>query len=503
MELRGALALLLGVLPQVAAEERGRYALKIQGRDAGSEEFRIETLEGGKVVLFAKSRFEVPLSGGQKRSYATDTVLTLDAARSPHLYAGYRKAGREEEQVKIEWADGVATSGKKQVRTSALHLFDTTVTAHLLPLARRVEKGKRVRLKLFNPNALADVEGSVEDKGEALLRGKDAAVKVREVLVSVGYLAYTVHLDPAGRLLRVWCPGAGSLAELEGFEGWTPEPVAPEGVEETEVGVTSGTLTLKGTLTRPRGSARVPVALLLSATGPQDRNGNAAGVDEFARPGADVFLYREIARALAASGGAVLRLDDRPAGRIRLADLKADAEAALAFLKSRADLGPATLVGHDEGALIAMAIAARDDAAVAGLLLLAPPAEPFDRLLAARTERQLREQGVKDEALEDLGSALRKLFERIRTSTEEDLEIDERRTYVAWIRDRLAWNPAELSARVRVPIRIFRGSKDRESANLEAYPKAEVRTFEGLDHRFVGSDGRVSEDFLKALAGGR
>jgi hypothetical protein len=501
MEMRGALALLLGVLPQAAAEERGRYALKIQGREAGSEEFRLETLEGGKVVLFAKSRFEVPLNGGQKRAYATDTVLTLDAAHAPHLYAGYRKAGREEEQVKIEWAAGIATSGKKQVKTSATHLFDTTVTAHLLPVARRVEKGKRVRLKLFNPNALADVEGAVEDKGEAVLRGKEASLRVREVLVSVGYLAYTVHLDPAGRLLRAWCPGAGSLAELEGFEGWVPEPVAPEGVEETEVAVVSGTLTLSGTLTRPRGSVKVPAALILSATGPQDRHGNAAGADEFARPGADVFLYREIARALAASGSAVLRLDDRPAGHVRLADLKADAAAALVFLKARADVGAITLVGHDEGALTAMAIAARDD--VAGLLLLAPPAEPFDRLLSARTERQLREQGVKDEALEDLAAAMRKLFERIRTSTDDFLEIDERRTYVAWIRDRLASSPADLAAKVRVPIRIFRGSKDRESANLEAYPKAEVRTFEGLDHRFVGPDGRVSEDFLKVLAGVR
>ena len=102
MATRGITVLLLLFLLHASAslpacaqskEEGGKYKLSTSGKDSGVEEYRLEEFEDGKVVLFAKAKFEIDLSGA-KRAYLTDTVLTMDKAYAPALYAGFRKAGR-------------------------------------------------------------------------------------------------------------------------------------------------------------------------------------------------------------------------------------------------------------------------------------------------------------------------------------------------------------------------------------------------------------------------
>src|SRR5205814_8411013 len=115
MSMRGILFLVL-LLCQESRNESGKYRLSVAGKEAGVEEFRLEEFDDGKVVLFAKAKFELELSGA-KRTYLTDTVLTMDKSYAPLLYAGYRRAGRDEDRVKIEWDKGVATTPRKQVRT--------------------------------------------------------------------------------------------------------------------------------------------------------------------------------------------------------------------------------------------------------------------------------------------------------------------------------------------------------------------------------------------------
>src|SRR5215831_15152655 len=114
MSLRGTLVGLLILLSQDSKLESGKYKLSVGGREAGVEEYRLEEFEDGKVVLFTKAKFELELSGA-KRAYLTDTVLTMDKSYAPQLYAGYRKAGRDEDKVKIEWDKGLAITPKKQI----------------------------------------------------------------------------------------------------------------------------------------------------------------------------------------------------------------------------------------------------------------------------------------------------------------------------------------------------------------------------------------------------
>jgi pimeloyl-ACP methyl ester carboxylesterase len=513
MSMRG-IVVLLALFLQEGKQESGKYKLSASGRDAGVEEYRLEEFEDGKIVLFAKAKFELELSGA-KRSYVTDTVLTMDKAFAPLLYAGFRKAGREEDKVKIEWEKGVAITPKKQIKTSAAYLLDTTTVSHLIPILRSAGPGKN-KIKLFNPTALSDFEGSVEDRGEVLLRGKEASIRVREIQVSLGYVTYTVHIDDKKRLIRAWSAVSNSLAELEGFEGFVPESLAPEGIEETDVTFMSGTVRLSGTIAKPRGAKSCPAVLLVSDTGPQDRQGNLVrgkgGSEEFAWPGADAGLHRAIAQSLAGAGVLSLRYDDRGCGasegdfgKARFTDFVADAAAAVAFLRGRDDAGPIGLIGHGEGALAACLVAAKDGA-IKSVVLLAPPPATLDQIALVRAERTLREQGTKEDVLKEMLAQQRKLFERIRTSTDDYQEIDERRTFVGWMRERFTLDPRAALSKVPAAALICVGGKDREvtPAQAEALRQArsgvDLRTFEGLDHAFAGPDGRVDGGFLKVLA---
>lgn len=510
---RGIVFLLL-LSPQEARRETGKYTLSVAGRETGTEEYRLEEFDDGKVVLFAKAKFELDLAG-TKRQYLTDTVLTMDRSYAPALYAGFRKAGREQDQVKIEWDKGVATTPKKQIKTSASFLLDTTVISHLIPILRGADPAKK-KVRLFNPTALSDFEGSVEDRGEALLRGKESTLKVREYQVNLGYVSYTAHVDEKKRLVRAWSAVNNSLAELEGCEGFVPEGVAPDGIEETDVTFQNGPVRLSGTLTRPRGAKISPAVLLISDTGPRDRQGNLVkgrgGAEEFAWPGADAGLHRSIAQSLSGAGLMVLRYDDRGCGqsegdfgKARFSDLVADAAAGVAHLRSRPDAGPVGIIGHGEGALAACVLAAKDGA-VKAVVLLAPPPAPLDELLLLRAERTLREQGTRDDAMREMLAQQRKLFDAIRSSHEDVMEIDERKTFVGWMRERFVLDPRIALAKVRAPALLCAGGKDRElsPAQIESLRLArtgmEARTFEGLDHAFAGPDGRVDPGFLQFLA---
>src|SRR6185503_14064564 len=433
MSSRG-IAVLLLLFAQESRQETGKYKLSVAGKEAGVEEYRLEEFEDGKIVLFSKAKFELDLAGA-RRAYVTDTVLTMDKTYAPALYAGYRKAGRDEDKVKIEWSKGMAITPKKQIRTTAAFLLDTTVISHLIPILRTAAPGKKA-LRLFNPTALSDFEGSVEDRGDVVLRGKEATIRVREYQVNLGYVTYTAHVDDKKRVVRAWSAVNNSLAELDGFEGMVPEGLAPEGIEESDVTFASGEVRLSGTVTKPRGAKGCPSVVLLSDTGPQDRQGNLVkgkgGSEEFAWPGADASLQRAIAQALAGAGFLVLRMDDRGCGAsegdfgtARIADFVADGAAAVAYVRSRDDAGPVGLVGHGEGALTACLIAAKDGA-VRAVVLLAPPAATLDLIALGRAERMLRDQGTPDDALKQMLAQQRRLFDKIKKSPDDYQEIDER-----------------------------------------------------------------------------
>lgn len=126
------------------------------------------------------------------------------------------------------------------------------------------------------------------------------------------------------------------------------EPVGDP--SETAITIEAGAVTLSGTLRLAPGEAPGPGVVILSGSGPQDRDGTFG----------ELRLYAALAQALAAQGVSSLRLDDRGVGASTgpapqaPSDLAADAGAALAALAAEPRVACAGFAGHSEGALIAL-----------------------------------------------------------------------------------------------------------------------------------------------------
>jgi len=116
-------------------------------------------------------------------------------------------------------------------------------------------------------------------------------------------------------------------------------------------------LRLGATLTMPQGNGPFPAVVLVSDSGPQDRD---AEQEEYR-------MFGQLADYLTRHGIAVLRYDDRGMGKstgvyssATTADLVTDAQAAMGYLRAhyRVDKKQVGIIGHGEGANIAL-LAAR------------------------------------------------------------------------------------------------------------------------------------------------
>lgn len=227
-------------------------------------------------------------------------------------------------------------------------------------------------------------------------------------------------------------------------------------------------LRLGGTLRFPEGDGPFPGVVVIPGFGPTDRDGVALPAGMADR------LYQDLADRLAEAGVASLRYDKRGTGESRLdADqalefdhMVADAAAALVFLTERPEIDARAvgLVGHDEGGLSALQVAATDAAPASALVLISTPGRPLAAVLAddllastedpadaAENARQLH--AVVDELLatgelpepDDLPTALRPVFPP-----------DQER----YLRAIFAVDPTEDAADVDVPALIVRGGRD-------------------------------------------
>ena len=227
----------------------------------------------------------------------------------------------------------------------------------------------------------------------------DMSIAVSVALAEVEGTTYLVLLQATPEemaVLRdaVFLPAVDALAVIAPTP--TPDP-ATLGYQVEEVRFPGGAegVELAGTLTLPDGDGPHPAVVLLSGSGPQDR-------DESTRPAALIEPFALIADALTRAGIGVLRYDDRGVGgstgdygTATVADLTGDGRAALDYLMTRADVDPARLgvLGHSEGGLYAATLGA-EDPRVAFIVVLAPPAVEGSRLLAEQNEAIARASGV-------------------------------------------------------------------------------------------------------------
>jgi alpha-beta hydrolase superfamily lysophospholipase len=324
------------------------------------------------------------------------------------------------------------------------------------------------------------------------LAGGDSA------LVTIAGVTLRSRTDATGHFLGASVPaqdlvierlaGNSRVAEWTGaapVASYAAPPGAPYTAEDVVIAAKAGHLA--GTLTVPRHArgTRVPAVLLVSGSGPQDRDEGTPSLERW-RP------FREIADTLSRRGIAVLRLDDRGVGGsaaaaagVTMLDEAADVREALGWLRARPEIDGARvgLVGHSSGAAVAPMVAASDNR-LRALVLIAPPASTG----RAISEFQIRSIFSEDTTLAParrdslLGVALR--------------QADSAFAGAGWLHQFGAYDPLPTARRVRTATLVLHGETDRQVPVADARALAQamrdaghrtvtLRTFPRLNHLLV------------------
>lgn len=324
------------------------------------------------------------------------------------------------------------------------------------------------------------------------------------------------------------------------------EPRRPYPYTEQQVVVDTHAagMTLAGTLTLPEGAGPHPAVVLISGSGPQDRDEAIMGHRPF------LVLADHLTRA----GIAVLRYDDRGVGRssgnFALAthtDFVEDALAVVAWLKQRKDIDPTRigLLGHSEGGIVAPLAAVKRPGDIAFVVLAAGVGVPMQEVLIRQGADIARAAGVPEESITRMATSQRKWYANLQSATdntgaeklmramidqdlaqyspaqrtamgltESKLAAQAKMAATPWFRQMIAYDPRPTLREVKCPVLAINGEKDiqvaakdnlqaiRESLAAAGNSRVKVIELPGLNHLFqtcttgaVAEYGEIEETF--------
>ena len=273
-------------------------------------------------------------------------------------------------------------------------------------------------------------------------------------------------------------------------------------------------ITLAGTYTLPADMGPFAAVVLLTGSGPEDRNETYQGHQPFA----------VLADFLTRQGIAVLRFDDRGVGQsggtlkgMTSADYATDAQAALAWLRAQPGIRKSQvgLIGHSQGGTAAIG-AAGQPAGPDFVVLLAAPGLPGDELIVQQSLALARLQTTDPAQLASTEKMQRAMTQIIQKTPDDAQAQSQLLLYYSAIspqlaaqvhpqlpmltspdyRHLLADRPALTLTKVHCPVLALGGSKDVQvpttrnlaatAAGLKAAGNRDVTVWElpGLNHLF-------------------
>lgn len=307
------------------------------------------------------------------------------------------------------------------------------------------------------------------------------------------------------------------------------EPLPPFDYYEEDVVFRNekDSINLAGTLTLPKKQGQFPVVVLLSGSGPQDRNSFILGHKPF------LLLADELTK----SGVGVLRFDERGVGEsegrfqdAELSNFIGDVTSALDFLKTRTEVDKEKigLLGHSIGGIIAPLVAVQED--IAFMVLLAAPAIEGDKLLLKQRADFLKLRGLNDAQIEKSNDIFVKTYEFILSTDSEDDEFKKELTdflsanYAEVMMEKelmvmveqltsketlilLKNKPSNYLSQIDCPVLAINGDKDFQVSSKEnlaaieleikkgGNTNIETKEFEGLNHLFQESETGDSTEY--------
>jgi len=506
----------------------GKYELAAAGQPVGSETFDVTCAPDGHYSATGRTQ----LSAG---ATSLDLTTTLELAKDlrPTSVIVKGTAGGQPFDQSATFANGTATvtaNGQSQsvpYTAGASWLGGNIFFANAFVAARYDDaKGGVQQIPIF-PQTSASLERRATD-GAKLDNGESASFT--RYVMRIATQEIVLWRDAAGRLAVIAVPSQRFTASrpesakwvsalLAGLQGATPSPAspapstidysAPPGAPFTaeEVKIPVATYALAGTLLVPKSGKRpFPAVVMVTGSGLQTRDSRLAlpGLEQYAP-------FRQIAERLAANGVAVLRVDDRGVGsstgretleNATTSSLADDTRAQVAWLRGRAEIDGQRIIvlGHSEGASIAAMVAASDPK-VAGVVLMAGTGKTGAETSFEQQENLLRSDTT---MTEERKAALRAQQKEAVKTILAGGDLPGQKT-IAWTREYFAYDPLATIRKVKQPILILQGERDRQVDRSHATRLADAaRTagnrdvalteFPTLNHLFLPSKtGSFSE----------
>jgi pimeloyl-ACP methyl ester carboxylesterase len=264
-------------------------------------------------------------------------------------------------------------------------------------------------------------------------------------------------------------------------------------VLQRPISLDTGTGELFGSLLLPKSETPVPVVLIISGSGPTDRDGNNpdGGRNDSLKRLAWVLAKHNIASVRYDKRGVAASLAATPDERnLTLEAYVSDAEAWSRKLKTDPRFAKLILLGHSEGALIASLAAPDVDAAA--VISMSGSARPIDQVLRQQLSNRLPPPLMlrSNELLDSLKAG------KTDDNVPPQLQVIFRPSVQPYLISLFRQDPAAAFARLKMPALIIQGSNDIQvgvnDARLlkAAKPDAELALIEGMNHvmRIVPND---------------
>jgi uncharacterized protein len=520
-----------------ATVDSGKLLIFAEGKQIGTETFSIK----GKWVGESSGALTVGGNTGEfkaREEYQDRRPLSFVVELGPNMKV----------QVVFNGTEAKLTSPAQQTaQTDAEALIlenNVWHQYHFLIQRYDKQKGGLQQFKAFVPSIMQTIPVTLELKGTTNPLPDKAKKLERYAVVLAGSVNLEILTDDKGKLVYLselahkadavreeYATTIGQLRAALGSDSKSAEIdySAPANAPFTaeEVTVKSKDWQLAGTLLLPKtGKRPFPAVITITGSGSQTRDEpiGIAGLENYG-------LMRQVAETLASRGIAVLRVDDRGAGKstgaetlatVTTSSLADDVRAQAAYLRSRPEIDAKriALVGHSEGGTIAPMVAATDTQ-IAAIVLMAGGGKRGDQI----SMDQINDIMERDPAMTEEAKAKRRAEQQeiIRAVvTGGDLSKYPPQARLPWTKEFWTYDPLATIRKVRQPILILQGALDRQitaeqagmlerAARGAGNKDVTVRLFPNLNHLFLpAKTGAFSEystletnivgdDVLKAL----
>jgi pimeloyl-ACP methyl ester carboxylesterase len=457
------------------------YKVFLGGTQVGTELVTVREDATGTTIT-AQGRLGAPLNVVTQRA-----EMKYAADGSPERFVLEGTANGSDVAVRTSFVNGtaqtegnqgtakIATSHQFSPKTVVLPNGVFSLYAALADRLSRVTAGAELKAYIL-PIAEIGIR-VISDRPERIQVGTTLLdVQRYDLLFSNpgGDLAVSLTAGDGGRLIRLTIPAQAIEVVREDVASPTSRTQVFSNPGDEAVIIPATGFNLGATITKPSSPAapasaagsgvagRTPAVILLSGSAVGDRDGVVMGVPTLA----------QLAGAMADAGFLAVRYDKRGFGQsggraesAGIQDYAEDVRTVVRWLLQRKDIDPKRIavVGHSEGAWIALLAAAREKR-ISAVASIAGPATTGAELVLEQQQRALDQLKLTPEEREKKVALQKQIQSAVVTGKGwELLPQEERRAAdTPWFQSLLTFDPAKVIKDVKQPLFFVHGALDKQ-----------------------------------------